>query len=230
MPNFRYILRLSGAFISRFKVLILIGILFGVILFFILRFVLPVISGTSSQKIGMTGRFTTSTLPSPLLRLIGQGLTKLGPDGSVEPDLASSWETPDKGKTWIFHIKDGVVWQDGKVVTSATVSYAFSDVAIARPDAKTIVFKLQNPYSAFPSVVSRPTFKSGLLGTGEWEVNNLSLVGSYIESITLKTKKGAQIIYRFTQLTSKPSWHSNLDKWIQSQGFLIPLRFLPGKK
>lgn len=197
MPNFRYILRLIAAFISRFKVLILIGIFFGVAFFFILRFLIPFISESATEKIGMAGRFTANTLPTPILNMIGQGLTKLEADGSVAPDLASSWESPDKGKTWIFHLKEGNTWQDGKSVTSANISYAFSDVTIERPDAKTVVFKLQNPYSAFPSVVARPTFKSGLLGTGKWQVVNLSLVGNYVEEITLQTKKGAKIIYKF---------------------------------
>lgn len=197
MPNFRYILRLIGAFVSRFKILILIGIFLGVAFFFILRFLIPLISGTSTQKVGMAGRFTVNTLPSPILNMIGRGLTKLSSDGSVEPDLASSWETPDKGKTWIFHLSEGNTWQDGKIVTSADISYAFSDVTVKRPDAKTIVFNLQNPYSAFPSVVARPTFKSGLLGAGKWQVVNLSLVGNYVEEISLKNKKDNRMIYKF---------------------------------
>ena len=154
------------------------------------------LSGTATQKIGITGRFTASTLPEPILDKIGRGLTKLGPDGSTEPDLASSWETPDKGKSWVFHLREGVNWQDGKAVISSNISYPFSDVVQERPDAKTIVFKLQNPYSAFPSVVGKPVFKSGLLGTGEWEVENLSLAGSYVDELILQKKDG-KIIYRF---------------------------------
>lgn len=196
MPNFRYILRLTSAFISRFKVLILVGILFGVAFFFVLRFLLPVLSDSAAEKIGITGRYTANTLPNSILRLIGQGLTKLGGDGSTEPDLALSWESPDKGKTWIFHLKENILWQDSKPLVSANISYPFSDVSVERPDTKTIVFKLQNPYSAFPSVVSKPVFKSGLLGTGEWEVKNLSLVGSFVDEITLQ-KNGERIIYRF---------------------------------
>lgn len=196
MPNLRYILRLTSAFITRFKVLILIGIFLGVGMFFILKFLSPILSGSSTEIVGMTGRYTTNTLPDVILRNIGQGLTKLGADGSTEPDLASSWETPDKGKTWIFHLKDNVLWQDGKTLVSSNISYQFSDVQVIRPDAKTIIFKLQNPYSAFPSVVSRPVFKSGLLGTGKWEVKNLSLVGNYVDELTLQ-KDGSRFIYKF---------------------------------
>lgn len=197
MPNFRYITRLTGAFISRFRVLILLGVFLGFVIFFALRFIFPLISGSETSTIGITGLYNPNTLPTPILHMISQGLTKLAKDGSVEPDLASSWETPDKGQTWIFHLKGENTWQDGKAVTSTNITYAFSDVTIEHPDSKTLVFKLQNPYSAFPSVVSRPTFKSGLLGTGEWQVQNLSLVESYVDQITLKNKKGKTIIYKF---------------------------------
>jgi peptide/nickel transport system substrate-binding protein len=195
--NLRYILRLTVAFLSRFKALIVIGIIFGIIFFFVLKFVLPLLTDSSTQKIGITGRYNTSNLPTEILELIGDGLTKLDASGQVEPNLASSWETPDKGKTWTFHIKEGVNWQDGKKVTSQSIFYQFSDVTIERPDDKTITFKLQNPYSAFPAVVSHPIFKKGLLGTGEWEVKKLSLTGAFVEAITLQNKDEGKIIFKF---------------------------------
>jgi ABC-type transport system substrate-binding protein len=166
-------------------VLIIIGVALGVLFFVALSFLLPILSGRGTQIIGVTGRYTVSTLPHQILNRISDGLTKLDTDGSVTTGLATSWETPDKGKTWIFKLNPEIVWQDGKKITSNTLNYQFSDVTTENPDAETIVFKLQNPYSAFPSVVSKPAFKKGLLGTGEWKVKNLSLAGSYVDQITL---------------------------------------------
>ncbi len=197
MPNFRYILRLISAFLTRFKALILLSVVFGVAAFFTLKFVLPTFSGESSVKIGLTGRFTPSSLPDSILNMIGDGLTKVDDSGNVEPGLASSWESPDKGKTWIFKLKKGIVWQDGKSVISSSLSYQFSDVESTHPDDSTLIFKLEDPYSAFPSVVSKPAFKKGLLGTGEWKVRNLSLAGSFVDEITLENKDGERIIYKF---------------------------------
>ncbi len=197
MPNLRYTTRLISAFFNRFKVLILVGIFLGVIFFVALSFLLPAIIGQKTQKIGFTGRYTPSTLPNSILGQIGEGLTKLDKDGSVTSGLATSWETPDKGKTWIFKLKDDLVWQDGKKVTSSTVIYQFSDVVVENPDDKTIIFKLQNPYSAFPAVVSKPTFKKGLLGTGEWEVKKLSLAGSYVDQLSMESKTKQKITYKF---------------------------------
>lgn len=197
MLNLRYIVRLVAAFFSRFKILILLGVGAGFVIFFLIRFLIPSFSFNKTERIGLTGRFTPSSLPLSVLKQIGNGLTKIDTDGSAIPDLASSWETTDKGKTWIFTLRDNVYWQDGTQVTSKDINYQFTDVVIDKPDNGTIVFKLQNSYSAFPSVVSKPVFKSGLLGTGEWKVNKISLNGSTVEKIDLSNKKDEKISYKF---------------------------------
>lgn len=98
MLNLRYIFRLIGAFVSRFRFLITLGIAFGILIFFLMRYLIPALDFAKTERIGETGRYTITTLPIPILRLIGNGLTKIDVDGSVVPDLASSWETTDKAK------------------------------------------------------------------------------------------------------------------------------------
>lgn len=169
----------------------------GFVIFFAFRFIMPLITSSSIQKIGIPGRFIPSTVPSTILRKISNGLTKLDASGNVIPDLASSWETPDKGKTWIFNLKEGINWQDGEKVTSQSIKYQFSDVTITHPDTKTITFSLQNPYSAFPTIVSRPTFKSGLLGTGDWEVKRITLAGTFVDTLLIQNKEVQKIMYKF---------------------------------
>lgn len=173
------------------------GIGLGVFIFFLLKFLIPTLDFERDLRIGETGRYTIGNLPNPILRLIGNGLTQIDSEGNVIPDLASSWETTDKGKTWIFTLKDNIYWQDGDKVTSKTINYQFSDVSVKKPDDKTIIFMLDNTYSAFPFVVSNPIFKSGLLGTGEWKVEDISLNGSIVEQISMSSEKGESLIYKF---------------------------------
>ena len=42
-----------------------------------------------------------------------EGLTRIGPDGSVKPGLAESWDVADDGKTYTFHLRPGVTFHDG---------------------------------------------------------------------------------------------------------------------
>lgn len=193
----RFAIRFILAFVSRFRVLLILGALTGGIVFAFFGILYPKFFGFKQEKIGITGRYEPDSLTSEIQELIGQGLTHIAEDGTVEPALASAWNTPDKGKTWIFTLSADKTWQDGERITSRDISYEFTDVSIEKPDDLTIIFKLENPFGAFPSVVSRPVFKKGLLGTGQWKVEKISISGTYTQQLVLKNSLGDKKIYKF---------------------------------
>lgn len=195
--SIKYWFNFTIAYLLRFKGLILVGLFLGIAIFLITNLIIPRFFSSKTERIGITGRFSPENLPSNILDEIGDGLTTLTPEGVVEPGIAESWETPDKGKTWIFYLKSGQKWQDGSEIKSEDIAYQFSDVVIERPDELTVVFKLNDPFSPFPSVLSRPVFKSGFLGTGDWSVTNVSLVGSYVQNISIKNRQGDIRLYKF---------------------------------
>ena len=53
-----------------------------------------------------------------------QGLTRIGPDGSVQPDLASSWDVEDGGKAYVFHLQPGVTFHDGSAFDAQDVIFS----------------------------------------------------------------------------------------------------------
>lgn len=208
MKKLRYSFRLSTAFVSRFKGILFIGIILGVAIFFLLNFIIPPMLRKTEERIGVTGRYHIDEIPNSILSQISDGLTSIDEDGSATPNLAKSWETPDKGKTWIFTLDTNRKWHDGENVNSDSIVYEFSDVEIERPSPDTIIFKLEEPFSPFPTIVSRPTFKKGLIGTGLWEVDNLQRVGGYVSEISLISKDEEnnytfKRIYRFYPTTDQ---------------------------
>ena len=203
MANVRYLIKLTIAYSIRFKGIILIGIIIGLIFFFASTILFPMMFKNSTQRIGLTGRYHVDELPNFILEMVGDGLTKLSDNGTPEPNLASSWETPDKGKTWTFYLDPEKLWQDETNLTSESIIYEFSDVTIERLDARTISFKLKDPFSPFPSVVSKPTFKKGLLGTGEWKLDKLSISGNYVSEILISSKGKNKILYKFYPTTDR---------------------------
>ena len=58
-----------------------------------------------------------------IVALVFSGLTRLGPEGSVVPDLAERWSTDEAGSSWVFSIRPDAVWQDGVAVTSDDVVF-----------------------------------------------------------------------------------------------------------
>jgi peptide/nickel transport system substrate-binding protein len=193
MRAFRYYLRLTFAFINRFKGLILLSTIAGIVIFVLSSIIIPKILQNKKETIGITGRYQINTLPDFITTLIGAGLTKVDESGIAQPDLASSWETPDKGKTWIFHLKDNIFWHDNKPLISSDLTYNFNDVEVNYPDDSTIVFNLDAAYIPFPVIVSRPVFKKGLLGTGDWRADRISLVGDNVQKIVLKKGREKKI-------------------------------------
>ncbi len=56
---------------------------------------------------------------------IFSGLVKLGDNLEPTPDIAESWDISDDGCTFTFHLRDGVVFQDGRSVTAADFKYSW---------------------------------------------------------------------------------------------------------
>ncbi len=197
MRNLRYYYRLVGAFLSRFKAIIILGTIIGIVGFVLISLFGSTIFLTTTQTIGYVGKYRIDTLPQEILSQISVGLTTVDESGAVLPGIAESWESTDGGKSWTFKIAKDMKWQDDKEITSDTINYTFSDAQVEKPDDYSITFKLQSPFAPFPSVVSEPLFKKGLLGTGEWKVSKASVVGNYVQRLTLTNEQGEKKIYKF---------------------------------
>lgn len=52
-----------------------------------------------------------------------EGLTRIGPDGSVRPGLAESWDSED-GRTYVFHLRPGVSFHDGSAFDAQDVIFS----------------------------------------------------------------------------------------------------------
>lgn len=53
-----------------------------------------------------------------------QGLTRFGPDGSVQPGLAERWDVEQDGKVYVFHLHDGVTFHDGNSFDAEDVVFS----------------------------------------------------------------------------------------------------------
>ncbi|MEI6144619.1 MAG: ABC transporter substrate-binding protein [Candidatus Berkelbacteria bacterium] len=127
-------------------------------------------------------------------QLIYSGLTKINASGNVAPDLAQSWEISADGKTYTFHLRDDVSWQDGAKFSSADVATtitaikdsnikspyfdAWKDIEVQTPDQSTVIFNLKSPYGPFlyntligiiPAHIDSSLISSSPVGTGPYK-------------------------------------------------------------
>jgi peptide/nickel transport system substrate-binding protein len=65
----------------------------------------------------------TTQADRDLVALLFRGLLKSGPNGTLVPDLAASWNSSADGLTYTFNIRGDARWEDGQPVTAADVVF-----------------------------------------------------------------------------------------------------------
>jgi ABC-type transport system substrate-binding protein len=61
-----------------------------------------------------------------LVAYLYDGLLRFAPDGSLKPDLATRWETSADGRTYTFHLRQGVKFHDGTPFSAGAVVHSFA--------------------------------------------------------------------------------------------------------
>lgn len=61
-----------------------------------------------------------------LFRQLRNNLVEIGPGGVLIPELAESWEGSKDAKTWVFKLRKGVEFHNGKPFTAADVVYSLN--------------------------------------------------------------------------------------------------------
>ncbi len=201
MQNIRYWIRFTTLFIKKFKRLLFLGALIGGLFFILLPNTRDILTLFHQETIGYVGKYSADDLPQKIQKEISVGLTVLDESNNPQKGLADTWEAQEEGKVWIFHLGNHK-WQDGTQIKAQDVNYKFSDVTSEVIDDKTIKFVLKDPFAPFPTVVSRPIFKKGLLGAGAWKVDRYSFSsganGRSVGSIRLvNTKTAKPKTYKF---------------------------------
>ena len=97
-------------------------------------------------------------------QLLFDGLVRRDETFNLQPALAERWEIPDP-LTYIFHLRPGVRFHNGQVMTSRDVKWTFDSMfdgtiitsktgafqyvkSVEAPNDRTVIFRLKEPFSA----------------------------------------------------------------------------------
>jgi peptide/nickel transport system substrate-binding protein len=127
-------------------------------------------------------------------------LAYTGADFKLVPGLAEKWDPNADGSVWTFKIRQNVMWQDGKPLTTDDITSTFDRLiktgnsalkgilaagSVKASDATTVVFTLTSPNSNFPYLVSTGNAQAAIIpkalpdgtaldkapnGTGPWKL------------------------------------------------------------
>jgi peptide/nickel transport system substrate-binding protein len=114
-----------------------------------------------------------------LVALLFRGLVRLGPGDTLVGDLAARWEVDETGRTWTFHLRDGLQWQDGEPITPDDVAFtigvlsnpvytgpgaaSWRDVSATVIDDDTVELRLTTPLGGFLHAATQPIAPAHLL-------------------------------------------------------------------
>lgn len=124
---------------------------------------------------------------------IFEGLVTINEDGKVQPQLATSWDISEDGKTYTFKLQEGVRFHDGEAFDSSVAKASleraraqnsinpqkrfFSAIdSIETPDPATLVLKLKQPAGSLLYWLGWPA--SVMVGTKSAEANKTTPIGT----------------------------------------------------
>ena len=126
-----------------------------------------------SNPTNLDPRYATDAQSQHIDGLLFSSLLQRDAQMKLHGDLAESWDTPDP-RTYVFHLRKDVRFQDGRPLTSADVKSTFEFMmnptnkspkrgafrlvtSIEAPDPATVIFHLKEPYASFTINLIRPT-------------------------------------------------------------------------
>lgn len=188
----RYYLWLLKAYYKKWKKIIFASILIGAIVFFLFTsffhfFITPLFEKTV-RRVGYFGIYIPQNLPENVTGDISFGLTSVAPNGKIIPGAAESWDIKNDGKLYIFHLKKGLVFHDGEILTSKNINLDFKNVTKKIINDNTISYEMKSSYAPFLSSVSKPLFIKNFQGLGANKVKKIEINGGFVKSIILQNK------------------------------------------
>ncbi|MGE0238467.1 MAG: ABC transporter substrate-binding protein [Parvibaculaceae bacterium] len=152
-------------------------------------------------RVGLAAGSTTDSLDpgtysDRFMQTVGWGglsnsLTEVDALGAVVPDIAQSFESADNARKWIFRLRKGIVFHDGRDLEPADVIASFrhhmkegskssawtllTHIADIKADGANVIFELKAGHADFPYIVGDyrlPIMPRSDTGDADWQSGN----------------------------------------------------------
>jgi peptide/nickel transport system substrate-binding protein len=167
-----------------------------------------------------------TTWYDPAFHALYDSLLIDAPDGTLQPNLAESWEVSEDGKTVTFVLKEGGKFHSGRPLTAAAVKEVYDAVkdpanlsplgilfspveSIEATDERTLVLTMAHPYYEVVNVVK----------TGFWAIANIETRDKLAEQYG---QSGVDGTGPFLFGEWVPGSHVSVTRWDDYPGSIVP--------
>lgn len=154
------------------------------------------------EYVGVVGRSRLTQIPEEVNKNLGSGLTVIGDNGKPQPGIAKRWEILEDGEKYRFYLDENVQWSNGEPVELEDFNFQIGEVEVEKIEPNIFVFALPEPFAPFPSILSKPLIKDGLLTNGKYTIQDIETDGAYLRQIWLESDSDKKI-YRFYDTLSQ---------------------------
>lgn len=136
---------------------------------------------------------------------IFSGLVRLNKDLQIEPDLAESWVISPDGKEYTFTLRQGLMFQSGKLLSAEDVRYSWERAADPATDSFTAITYLGDIIGV----------KEKLAGEAE-QISGLEVIDERTLKVTLDEAKPyflAKLTYPTSYIVDKENVESGGEEW-----------------
>jgi len=141
---------------------------------------------------------------------IFSGLVRLDHELNIVPDIADSWEISPDGKTYTFHLHQGVKFHSGREVEAADFKYSWERACDPDTGSGTAATYLGDIIGA----------KDMLAGEAE-EISGVEVIGDYILRVTIDAPKAyflSKLSYPTAFVVDRDDVESGVNWWLEPNG------------
>ncbi|OGD72460.1 hypothetical protein A3A84_01385 [Candidatus Collierbacteria bacterium RIFCSPLOWO2_01_FULL_50_23] len=179
---------LISAFVKRYYRVIITSLVLSVIAGLLANHYLAKLPPKqTSVRLGVIGQYSSQSLPNLVKNILNSGLTKIGPNQTILPNLAEKWEVGENGKVYTFTMKPDLTWSDGTPVKTKDFALNIPDVNIQYPSDNQIVFVLPQPFAPFPSAMNNPIANKNGLTISDYTVSLTQNTNGILSKIRLQS-------------------------------------------
>jgi peptide/nickel transport system substrate-binding protein len=165
---------------------------------------------------------SSSAVELEVIHHIFESLVAIGEHYETRPMLASKVDISDDAKTFTFKLREGVKFQNGKVMTSADVvasferyrrvspnAAVFTDVeSYSAPDPSTFVVKLSKPNAVFVDILKSPVYPFVILPAEEKDkpARGIDIIGTGPFKLDEWVKDSHLVLRRFDDYTPNENY------------------------